>query len=140
MPTPPTDSLSRPLAGLRILVVDDDSDTRELQTLVLEQSGADVKAVASGAEALQVLEQFVPDLLISDIGMAEMDGYMLIQQVRSRSPDRGGTMRAIALTAYAGDFDRHRAIESGFEAHVTKPVEPEKLVKAIAQLILDKGS
>jgi PAS domain S-box-containing protein len=127
-------SLSGLLAGLRILVVDDDCDTLELQALVLEQSGADVKAVASGAEALQVLEQFVPDLLVSDIGMAGMDGYMLIQQVRSRSPDRGGTIRAIALTAYAGDFDRHRAIESGFEAHVTKPVEPERLVKKIAQL------
>jgi CheY-like chemotaxis protein len=127
-----------PLAGLQILVVDDDNDAREFQAFVLEQSGASVTAVASGVEALEVLDRFVPDLSICDIGMAQMDGYMLIQQIRSRSGDRGGTMRAIALTAYAGELDRRRAIESGFEAHLTKPVEPEQLVKAITQLVVDR--
>jgi CheY-like chemotaxis protein len=96
-----------------------------------------VTAVASGLEALEVFDRSLPDLLVSDVGMAHMDGYALVQQVRSRPPDRGGTIPAIALTAYAGEFDRRRAIESGFHAHLPKPVEPEKLVTAIAQLIVD---
>jgi nitrogen-specific signal transduction histidine kinase len=91
-----------PLSNLQILLVDDETDTREFQTILLEQSGATVTAVASGLEALQALERFTPDLLVSDIGMAEMDGYMLIEQIRLRQYDAGGTMPALALTAYAG--------------------------------------
>jgi CheY-like chemotaxis protein len=108
----PTDQ--HPLTGLQILVVDDDTDTREFQAFVLEQSGATVTAVPSGLEALQVLERFIPDVLISDVGMADMDGYMLIQQIRLRPTDQGRMILAIALTAYAGEFDRRKAIESGF--------------------------
>jgi CheY-like chemotaxis protein len=94
-----------------------------------------VTAVASGLEALQALEQFTPNVLVSDIGMPEMDGYMLMQQVRSRPPNQGGTIRAIAVTAYAGEIDRQRAIKVGFQTHITKPVEPEELVRAVTNLL-----
>jgi len=124
-----------PLSNLQILLVDDETDTREFQTILLEQSGATVTAVASGLEALQALERFTPDLLVSDIGMAEMDGYMLIEQIRLRQYDAGGTMPALALTAYAGASEQRKALESGFQAHLTKPVEPEALVKAIISLL-----
>ena len=124
-----------PLDGVQILLVDDEPDTREFQAFVLSQSGANVTAVASGLEALQALEQFTPDVLVSDIGMAQMDGYMLMQQIRSRPPNQGGSIRAIALTAYATEIDRQRAIQVGFQTHITKPVEPEELVRAIANLL-----
>nr|WP_194054362.1 PAS domain S-box protein [Nodosilinea sp. LEGE 06152] len=124
-----------PLSNLRILVVDDDDDTRELQAFLLEQRGAKVTAVTSGLEALQALDQFTPDVIVSDIGMADMDGYMLMQQIRSRPPNQGGQVPAIALTAYARDFDQQKARQVGFQAHITKPVEPEALVEAIAILL-----
>lgn len=123
------------LSNLQILVVDDDADTREFQAFLLEQSGARVITATSGLEALQVLDQFIPDVLVSDVGMAQMDGYMLIQQIRSRPPDRGGTIPAIAVTAYARDFDQQKALQAGFQAHITKPVEPDVLVKAIINLL-----
>lgn len=123
------------LDGVQILLVDDEPDTREFQAFLLEQSGANVTAVASALEALQALEQFTPDVLVSDIGMAQMDGYMLMQQIRSRPPHQGGTIRAIALTAYAAEIDQQRALQVGFQTHITKPVEPEKLVRAIANLL-----
>jgi PAS domain S-box-containing protein len=129
------ESPAMPLSNLQILVVDDDDDTREFQAFVLQQNGATVTAVASGLEALQALDQVMPDLLVSDIGMAEMDGYMLIQQIRSRPTAQGGMIPAIALTAYARDFDQQKALQSGFQAHLTKPVEPERLVQAIVQLL-----
>jgi PAS domain S-box-containing protein len=124
-----------PLADLDILVVDDDDDTRELQAFLLEQRGARVTAVVSGLEALQALDQFIPDVIVSDIGMADMDGYMLMQQIRSRPPSQGGQVPAIALTAYARDFDQQKARQAGFQTHITKPVEPEALVEAIAILL-----
>ncbi|MDZ8096952.1 MULTISPECIES: YlcI/YnfO family protein [unclassified Nostoc] len=124
-----------PLDGVQILLVDDEPDTREFQAFVLSQSGANVTAVASGLEALQALEQFSFDVLVSDIGMPEMDGYMLMQQIRSRPPNQGGNIRAIALTAYAAEIDRQRALQVGFQTHITKPVEPEKLVRAVVSLV-----
>lgn len=124
-----------PLSNLQILVVDDDVDTREFQAFLLEQSGARVIAVASGLEALQVLDRSIPDVLVSDVGMPEMDGYMLIRQIRSRPPHQGGTIQAIAVTAYARDFERQKALQSGFQGHITKPVEPEILVKTIVDLL-----
>ncbi|MDZ8086003.1 MAG: PAS domain S-box protein [Nostoc sp. DedQUE12b] len=123
------------LDGVQILLVDDEPDTREFQAFMLEQSGANVTAVASGLEALQALEQLTFDVLVSDIGMAQMDGYMLMQEIRSRPPNQGGTIRAIALTAYAAEIDQQRAFQVGFQTHITKPVEPEKLVKAIVSLV-----
>ena len=123
-----------PLDGVQILLVDDEPDTREFQSFVLSQSGANVTAVASGKEALQALEQFTFDVLVSDIGMAQMDGYMLMQLIRSRPANQGGSIRAIALSAYAADIDQQRALQVGFQTHITKPVAPEELVLAIANL------
>jgi PAS domain S-box-containing protein len=124
-----------PLSNLQILVVDDDDDTREFQAFLLEQNGARVTAVASGLEALQVLDQCIPDVLVSDVGMAQMDGYMLIQQIRSRPGDRGGMIPAIALTAYAAEVDQQKALQAGFQTHITKPVDPEALLGAIVSLL-----
>ncbi|MBD1865590.1 MULTISPECIES: PAS domain S-box protein [Trichocoleus] len=124
-----------PLEGIHILLVDDEPDTREVQAFLLEQNGAKVKAVASGLEALLALERSMPDVLVSDIGMAEMNGYMLLQQIRSRPPQYGGMIPAIALTAYAAEVDQQKALQVGFQAHITKPVEPDTLVKAITDLL-----
>ncbi|MBD6614669.1 PAS domain S-box protein [Komarekiella sp. 'clone 1'] len=124
-----------PLDNIQILLVDDDTDTREFQAFLLEQSGAKVTAVSSGLEALQALDQLVPDVLVSDVGMAKMDGYMLMQQIRSRPASQGGTVRAIALTAYAAELDQQKAIQAGFQMHITKPVEPEILVSKIVSLL-----
>ncbi|MEH2058042.1 MAG: PAS domain S-box protein [Nostoc sp.] len=125
----------RLLETIQVLLVDDDTDTREFQTFLLEQNGAKVIATASGLEALQALDQFIPDVIVSDIGMAEMDGYMLMQQIRSRLPDQGGTIPAIALTAYAAEIDQKRAMQAGFQMHLTKPLEPEQFVSAIVNLL-----
>ena len=123
------------LSNLKILVVDDDPDAREFQAFLLEQSGATVTAVASGAAALEVIDRAIPDILVSDIGMAEMDGCMLIEKIRDRSSDQGGNVRAIAVTAYARDLERQKALQSGFQRCITKPVEPEILIEAIVDLL-----
>ncbi|MBW4499368.1 MAG: PAS domain S-box protein [Scytonema hyalinum WJT4-NPBG1] len=123
------------LQGIKVLVVDDTADMREYVTFVLEQSGAKVIAVASAAEALAVLAEFQPAVLISDIGMAEMDGYMLMRQVRSLPPEQGGRIPAIALSAYAGEINQQQAIAAGFERHISKPVEPAALVAVILDLL-----
>ncbi|MBD2028842.1 PAS domain S-box protein, partial [Phormidium sp. FACHB-322] len=124
-----------PLNNVQILLVDDDTDTREFQAFLLEQYGATVTAVASGLEALQALEQFIPDVIVSDIGMAEMDGHSLMQQIRSRSPAQGGAVPAIALTAYAAEIDQEKAFQAGFQIHLTKPLEPERFVSEIITLL-----
>ncbi|MBD2079416.1 response regulator [Leptolyngbya sp. FACHB-17] len=123
------------LGGIKVLVVDDDADTREFEAFVLEQAGAQVRAVASASEALLVLVQSKPDMLLSDIGMPEINGYMLIQQVRALSPQQGGQIPAIALTAYAGEINEQQALTTGFQKHLSKPVDPEILVQAIASLV-----
>ncbi|MEH2167761.1 MAG: PAS domain S-box protein [Nostoc sp.] len=121
--------------GLKVLLVDDERDTRELIAFILEQSGAVVIQAASAMEALRIMPQFQPNLLLSDIGMPEIDGYMLIRQIRAMSPELGRNIPAIALTAYAGEVDYQQAIAAGFGQHITKPVEPAKLLRAIANLI-----
>ncbi|NEQ20829.1 MAG: PAS domain S-box protein [Microcoleus sp. SIO2G3] len=121
------------LSGIRVLLIDDDKDNLELLTFILEQSKAAVSAVTSAKEALDVLAQFKPDILVSDIGMPEMDGYMLMRQVRLRTSE--GQIPAIALTAYAGEVNQQQALGVGFQMHIPKPVEPENLVKAIANLV-----
>ncbi|MEH1901917.1 MAG: AAA family ATPase [Nostoc sp.] len=129
---------SLPLSGLEILVVDDDADMRQFLPFMLEQYGATVTVAASAIAALTALSQSQPNLIISDIGMPEMDGYMLMQEVRSLEPEQGGTIPAIALTAYAGEIDHQQAIAVGFQLHISKPVDPEELVKAIVLLDLSK--
>lgn len=122
------------LTGIRVLAVDDDPDARELLTALLTQYGADVLTVASAVEVLANLASFQPDVLVSDIGMPEVDGYTLIQQVRALPSAKGGQISAIALTAYAREDDYQRAMTSGFQRHVTKPLEPEQLVQAVLTL------
>jgi CheY-like chemotaxis protein/two-component sensor histidine kinase len=123
------------LKGVRVLVVDDDTDTREFVVFVLEQAEASVIWANSADEAFAALTQSKPDILLSDIGMPDIDGYMLMQQVRALPPEQGGQVPAIALTAYAGDFNRKQALAAGFQRHVAKPVEPNELVKAIVTLL-----
>ncbi|MBD0347086.1 MAG: response regulator, partial [Coleofasciculus sp. Co-bin14] len=121
--------------GMRILVVDDEEDTLELLVFSLEQYGAQVRAVVSATEALEVLVQWQPDLLLSDIGMPEVDGYMLIRQIRSLASEQGGQIQAIALTAYAGQLNQQQILAAGFQRHVTKPVDPVELAAVIADLV-----
>lgn len=123
------------LSDIKILVVDDETDTRDLVAFVLEQQGAQVITATSAHEALLVLPYAKPDVLLSDIGMPEMDGYMLIQQVRMLAPDQGGQIPAIALTAYAGDTNQQQVLAAGFQKHISKPIEPEALVQAIVGLV-----
>lgn len=123
-----------PLAGLQILVVDDDADTREFLVAALTEYGGDVKAAASAREALEAFERFKPDVLVSDIGMPGEDGYALIRQVRILEPKQGRNLPAVALTAYATESDRAKALDAGFQQHLPKPVEPDKLVAVVAYL------
>jgi PAS domain S-box-containing protein len=122
------------LAGLRVLVVDDEADTRVLLRAMLERCGSEVMTAASAAEALELFEQSRPDVLVSDIGMPEADGYALISRVRRLEAGRGGRVPAIALTAYARAEDRVRALRAGFQVHVPKPIEPVELVTVVASL------
>ncbi|WP_199339844.1 hybrid sensor histidine kinase/response regulator [Nostoc sp. FACHB-892] len=133
-------STSLRLSGIRVLVVDDDADSRDFVAFVLEQDGACVFTVSSAFEALQTLPQVKPDVLVSDISMPEMDGYMLIHRVRTWTPEQGGQIPAIALTAFARNNDQHKALKAGFQMHLSKPLNPEKLVAAIAKLVETKMS
>ncbi|HEY9707400.1 MAG TPA: response regulator, partial [Oculatellaceae cyanobacterium] len=126
---------SSPLAGLCILAVDDEVDNLELVQFILEQAGATAICVSSATDVLQQLNESKPDVLIADIGMPQMDGYTLIRQIRQLSPEQGGQIRAIALTAYAGEANQQQALAAGFQRHIAKPVEPETLVQTIEQLL-----
>ncbi len=123
------------LTGIEVLVVEDNADTRELIAFVLEQSGAKAIAVASAREALEILSHSQPDILLSDIGMPEMDGYTLMRQIRALPLERGGNIKAIALTAFAAEIDYQQAISAGFHEHISKPIMPDKLIKAIVSLV-----
>jgi len=125
------------LEGLQILVVDDEADALELLNAILQNNGAEVIAVASVKQALTVLETATdrsPDVLVSDIGMPDEDGYSLIRKLRQLEAQRGGRLPAIALTAYAGSDDRRQALLAGFQMHVTKPVDADELVAVVASL------
>ncbi|NJL37175.1 MAG: PAS domain S-box protein [Leptolyngbyaceae cyanobacterium SM1_4_3] len=134
-PDPKPSELSLNLQGTRILVVDDDDNTREFLAFLLELHGANVIATATASEALTTLTQFKPEVLLSDIGMPDMDGYMLMQQIRALPAEQGGTILAIALTAYAGEIDYQQSMAAGFQLHLPKPVEPEVLIGAIVSLL-----
>ena len=122
------------LTGLRILVVDDDADARDLFTRVLEQCDARVRAVASAGTALATLESWKPDVLVSDIAMPLESGYVLLRKIRLLTPEQGGRIPALAVTAYAGVDDVKLALTAGFQAHVAKPVEPIDLALAVGSL------
>ena len=123
-----------PLAGIRVLVVDDDADARDLITAVLGQSGAEVVTAASAAEALDALARARPHVLVSDLSMPGDDGYELLERVRALGLDREGRVPAVALTAFARAEDRARALAVGYAVHVPKPVEPAALVEVVARL------
>lgn len=125
---------SSSLEGLRLLVVDNNSDTRELLTILFAGDGAEVIAVASAREALAVLERLKPDILISDIKLPGEDGYTLIRKVRDWQAEHGKKFPAIALTGCAGKEDRTRALLAGFDQHVSKPVDIDKFTATVANL------
>jgi PAS domain S-box-containing protein len=122
------------LEGLTLLVVDDDQDGREMLAQVLGDQGAVVLSASSAQAAIRVLEEFRPDVLLSDVAMPEMDGYGLMRRIRKLPASRGGRTRAIALTAYARPEDAEQAMSAGFQAHVSKPVHPGRLITMIAEL------
>ncbi|MBE8991753.1 response regulator [Nostoc sp. LEGE 12450] len=123
------------LNGLQALLVDDDRDSREFIAFLLEQYGAQVTEAESAHEALSSLGQAKFDLLISDIGMPDMDGYTLIRQIRKQPSDQGGEIPAIAVTAYAGEIDQQLALAAGFQQHISKPIELELLMQAILTIV-----
>ena len=123
------------LQGLRVQVVDDEPDARELLTIVLQQRGAEVRASATASEALEMLMQWEPDVLVSDIGMPGEDGYDLMRKVRTLK-SVSGLIPALALTGYARPEDAARALESGYHMHLPKPVAPSELVAAVASLAM----
>ena len=122
------------LNGVRVLVVDDEGDARELMSAILAQCGAEVTAAATAQSALAALEQTPFDVLVSDIAMPEDDGYDLIRNVRALEAERGGRIPALALTAYARVEDRAAAISAGYQQHAAKPIEPAQLATAVAIL------
>jgi CheY-like chemotaxis protein len=122
------------LRGIRVLAVDDEADARHLLKAVLEQCGAEVRTCGSAGEALAALEEYRPDVLVSDIGMPEEDGYFLIRKVRALTAESGGRTPAVALTAYARIEDRLQALSAGYNMHVPKPVEPAELAVVVASL------
>ena len=127
--------MSKELYGLKILVVDDDVDTRELIEWVLKRVGAEVTAVGSSREALESLEREKPHILVSDIARPEDDGYELLRKIRALPPERGGRIPAIALTAHSLVQDRLQSLRAGFQSHVPKPVVPEELVEVVTSVV-----
>ncbi|MBO0861825.1 MAG: PAS domain S-box protein [Chloracidobacterium sp.] len=125
----------KPLQGVRALFVDDERDTREVLCAILNSFGADARAASSAAEGFEVLRQWRPDVVVSDIGMPVEDGYEFINRVRALSAEEGGETPAIALTAFAGSDDRERALSSGFQLHMGKPIEPAALAGVVARLL-----
>jgi len=122
------------LHGLRVLVVDDEPDARDLLTTILTRCGSDVRCSESAAEALQAFSEWNPDVLVSDIGMPNEDGYTLLKKLRQMD-SRAEKIPAVALTAYATDEDRLQALSAGFQIHVAKPIEPESFVTSIASIL-----
>lgn len=124
------------LQGVQVLAVDDEIDNLELASFILQQAGASVIAVSSAQEALEHFRQRKPDIFLADIGMPQMDGYMLLRQIRALESEWGDrSIPAIALTAYAGDVDRQQALAAGFQRHIPKPIQPDVLLQAILGLI-----
>ena len=128
------------LHGLRVLVVEDEGDTREILDVLLRESGAEVQAVPDAAAAMQAMHARPPDVLISDIGMPEMDGYDLIRQIRRLGPDAGGRVPAIALTAFAHGSDHREALRAGYDRHLAKPVDAVTLTRTVRDVLYARAS
>ncbi len=134
-PAPASEPPADGIGGVRVLVVEDDAGTREALTDALQASGAQVRSAASAEEALAVHAAFDPQLLVCDIAMPGEDGYTLLGRIRGLGPERGGHVPALALTALAGAEDRQRAFEAGFQSYLSKPVDADRLVAELAQLV-----
>jgi PAS domain S-box-containing protein len=132
------DYSATPLSGIKVLVVDDEPDARQLIRRVLMECGAEVALGGSADEAMKLVDSFRPDIMISDVGMPDQDGYDLIRRVRARAAAK--TLPAVALTAFARSEDRRRALLAGFQTHVSKPVEPAELVAVVASLVERTGT
>jgi CheY-like chemotaxis protein len=130
------DGDAEPLAGVRVLVVEDEADSRQLLAAVLERAGAFVRAEGSARAGLEALDAEGFDLIVSDIGMPGDDGFSFLRAVRTRTPERGGSTPAAALTAYTRQEDRRRAAEAGFQAYLTKPFDSGSLCEALRTLAL----
>jgi CheY-like chemotaxis protein len=128
----------RALATIRVLLIEDEPDSRELARAALTRFGADVSAVSSSAEAVtRILSASVdtlPHVVVSDIGMPVEDGFVFIRQLRSLSPERGGRIPAVTVTGYSTPADVDRALAAGFQMHLSKPVDPLALIEAVAKL------
>ena len=130
--------LLRLLKGLRILVIDDEADSRDLVSAILTRYGSDVNCCESAAAGMEAFKSWKPDLLVSDIGMPVEDGYSLIKRLRRLKSKRAKEMPAIALTAYASQDDQERTLSAGFQIHVAKPIDPEKLIMSVAKVVGSK--
>jgi CheY-like chemotaxis protein len=122
------------LADVRVLLVDDDQDTLQVLSVILANSGAKVETADSAAAAIEVLQWYRPDVLVSDLAMPKEDGYSLIRRIRSLELESEGLLPAVALTSHVRIEDRTRALSAGFNMFVPKPVEPDELISAIANL------
>jgi PAS domain S-box-containing protein len=136
---PTVDELKSTDAGpsleyLKVLVVDDEDGAREITAAILSEAQAEVRTAASAEEALQILDEWQPQVLVADIGMPDVDGYEFIRRVRARGAQRGGNIPAAALTAYARAQDRMRVLSAGFQIHIPKPIQPAELVTVVASL------
>ena len=128
--------MSEALKGIRVLVVEDDDDTRDLLRVLLESEGCVVTSTASVQEALSAYDQSVPQVIVADIGMPDYNGYTLIGRVRARDRERGGPIvPAIALTAFVTATDRDTTLSAGFQVHMPKPFEPNQLISVILDLV-----
>lgn len=125
---------TRDIKGIRVLLVEDDDDTREAYAATLTELGAEVRAEASAAAGLAALEEYHPQVILSDIAMPGEDGFSFIQKVRRRDPEQSGRVPAAALTALASDQDRQRAMQSGFQLHVPKPIDSARLAAVVGIL------
>lgn len=123
------------LNGLRLLVVDDDADAREILTFLFSGEGANIVAAATANEALEVLSLFQPDILISDIRLPDSDGYLLLLKIRNLIALQGKQIPAIALTAFSGQEYRTRSMLAGFDRHLSKPIDLEELVSVVESLV-----
>ena len=128
------------LKGISVLVVEDDDDTRELLRVLLETQGSVVTATANVQEALSAYDQSIPQVIVADIGMPDYNGYTLIGRVRARDRERGGNIiPAIALTAFTTAIDRDTVLSAGFQVHMPKPFEPDRLISVISDLAAQYG-
>ena len=133
-PAAPEDPQAIDLKGIRVLVVDDDADSRELMHRLLQERHAEVVLAQSGIEAMQIFDEYPPTVLVSDIGMPGMDGYELIRHIRSKPSANGGTVPALAVTAFARSDDRRKAMVAGYDMHVSKPIDPAELLAIISRM------